>query len=401
MPPPPASPATPDPAGRGTGNRADTPGPFFKVPAGVAPDGRLVRARNADAGTAYRCPGCDSPLVLKKGDVRTVHFAHRSHAFCSPETALHLGVKQWIASLLEGRLRNSRRGVPRMRVPCGGGQRWQHQGITHQCPGDAWLHLADLEFDEVALEQTTPDGLKPDVLLLHQGQPALGIEVLVTHAVDPIKSARSTHPWVELEARQVIRAPRRWQPRQSRHPWMGVCRTCQWADHILACPPPDDCDPGEYAAQLSASFFAASIHDRLQSGAGRQKPAVTWRCPWCRKRNARPILWQRLASAALASSLIPPCEPEVVLGTRGGPSISVRFGFPRNLARPWQVIPLEAPPGPALRATPQLKQPHRLILNGTNRPLAFLCQACGRDCVGALPFPGTPISFWSALSQSM
>ena len=75
------------------------PAPGFKVPAGLAPNGNLIRARDADPAVEHRCPGCQSPLLLRKGPVRATHFAHRK-GFCSPETALHQGVKHWIAQVL-------------------------------------------------------------------------------------------------------------------------------------------------------------------------------------------------------------------------------------------------------------------------------------------------------------
>jgi len=80
--------------------------PDFRIPVGRTPRGRLVRASEASPGLPYTYPGCDSPLTLRKGEVRAAHFAHKSSGFCSPETALHRGVKAWIAGLFSKYLRH-------------------------------------------------------------------------------------------------------------------------------------------------------------------------------------------------------------------------------------------------------------------------------------------------------
>jgi len=204
--------------------RSVTEGREYKVPAGEAPSGRLVLARYARAGAAYKCPGCRCELVLRRGGVRSPHFAPKATGFCSPETALHQGVKALVALMLRRRLRGLRRGVPRLRVPCRGRQQPRDSHGENLCPGEAWLPLADLDFDQVEVEEATPDRLKPDALLLKDGHPVLGIEVCVTHAVDAAKAMRISHTWVEVEGLQVLRTPGTWKPTQAIHPWTGSCR---------------------------------------------------------------------------------------------------------------------------------------------------------------------------------
>ncbi len=366
----------------------------FKVPVGEAPTGRLVLARYARPGTAYRCPGCHAGLVLRKGEVRVPHFAHKADGFCSPETALHLGIKTWIARMLCRRLRGVRRGVPRLRVPCGGRRDAFEREGPAPCPGEAWLHLADLDFDQVRVEEATPDDLRPDVLLLKQGRPILGIEVLVTHAVDSTKAARTSHPWVEVDAMQVLRNPGAWSPRQACHPWTRTCRVCAWANRIMDSRIPVWLDAADLVSQLAAAFFEDAITAWLASPSRRIKPALRWQCSWCRCPNQRGLRRDLLRSAAQASSLLPPCEPEVILEPVQGHVASIAFGFPRESNHPWRILPLRDAPGPRLRVTPDPKHPHRLTLNGTNRPGGFLCNRCGRDCLGSLPSPLVPVSWW-------
>lgn len=55
-----------------------------------------VYAAKAEKGPGYRCPGCAAALVLRKGDVRIHHFAHRPEESCAwgaGETEAHLAAK--------------------------------------------------------------------------------------------------------------------------------------------------------------------------------------------------------------------------------------------------------------------------------------------------------------------
>ena len=373
------------------GERAREPGApeTFKVPAGEAPDGRLVRARQASPDVRYRCPGCHTALLLRKGAIRSPHFAHKAHGCCSPETALHQGAKRWLAQILTRSAKGKHRGAPRIRVSCSGHARAHGEEPAWRCPGEAWFSLADFAYDEVALERTLADGLRPDLLLLRQGVPALAIEVLVTHAVDAAKAGRLPCPWVELEATRVLTSPRRWHPLQGRHPWTGPCRRCT----TLAAVNPDELsevtDPGDLLAQMAASLFQLKL-TAWRSAPKRLRPAICWRCPACKKMNARALKRDALTGIWPASFLGPPIRPGVMLEDATGPAMAITFAFPRNPRRPRAVIPLACAPWPCLCVTPDLDNPHRLALNGTNRPLAFACPGCGADCVGLYPNPSVP-----------
>ena len=372
----------------GTGPAADEGS--FKVPVGVSPSGELVPARKAKGEVSYRCPGCGGPLLLRKGEIRSAHFAHKPEAHCAAETALHSGVKHWIAAILRKRLGDRRVAAPKLRVPCCGIGPPMPAGVRSPCRGQAWFPLQDLEFDQVELEATTPEGLRPDVLLLRQGTPALGIEVLVTHAVDAAKAAKASYPWVEVDAMQVVGAPRAWKPCQQSHPWTGLCRACQWAEEVSSVAFSEADDPMECVAELSAALFERHLNRWLASRANRTRPALVWRCPWCRKRNLRLLGRERVFGAARSSCLGPPIVPEVLLEVGRNVPVSILFDFPRNPRRPWVILPLAQQGRPVFRVTPDPKRPLRLLLNGTNRPMVFICPKCQRDCLGCLPSPWIP-----------
>jgi len=248
--------------------------PEFRVPLGRTPRGRLVRASEASPGLPYSCPGCDSPLNLRKGEVRAAHFAHKSSGFCAPETALHRGVKAWIAGLFSRFLRHRNTRLPKVLASCRGTTGHRPEGLDRPCMEKAWFDLGDLDFDEIAMERETSAGLRPDVLLLKSGEPALGIEVLVTHAVDEVKARMTMHPWIELDAMKVAGSPGLWKPEAGRFPWAGLCLRCQRLERIRAVSFSEHCDPGDFSAELAAEWFLDAFLTWHQNPRNRKHPRV-------------------------------------------------------------------------------------------------------------------------------
>lgn len=115
------------------------------------------------------CPACHEPLVARKGEIKTHHFAHRSHSTCEGESALHELGKRLIVEKIENALK---RGAP---LP----MRWR-------CDTCELEHTGDLikEATCVGMERTL-DGCRPDIVLSREdGTPVAIIEVVVTHAPD-------------------------------------------------------------------------------------------------------------------------------------------------------------------------------------------------------------------------
>lgn len=65
-----------------------------------------VEAADADRGGSYRCRGCGAPAVLKAGQIRIAHFAHKPDADCAFGARMslaHLIAQRRIAEALRGR----------------------------------------------------------------------------------------------------------------------------------------------------------------------------------------------------------------------------------------------------------------------------------------------------------
>ena len=65
-----------------------------------------VEAAQARRGQAYRCRGCGAPVVLKAGELRIAHFAHKPDSDCAFGVGMslaHLEAQRRIAEALRGR----------------------------------------------------------------------------------------------------------------------------------------------------------------------------------------------------------------------------------------------------------------------------------------------------------
>lgn len=168
------------------------------VPVAVDKAGELVRPQDADPAGSYRCPGCGSELIVRQGELRRAHFAHRRGDGCSIESVLHRAAKRRLVQVVEQWLHS---GGPR---PC----------ISRPCPlytcdGGVVQDVPD-DVTGVAEEVRLADGTIGDVVLYRDQSPCAVVEVMATHAVGREKAARLGLPWFEVEAEAVLERPYWW-----------------------------------------------------------------------------------------------------------------------------------------------------------------------------------------------
>lgn len=168
------------------------------VPVAVDESGELVRPEEADAAGSYRCPGCGSDLIVRQGELRRAHFAHRRGDGCSTESTLHRAAKRRLVQVVEEWLHGD---GPRPCIsrPC----------PTFSCDGGV---VQDLPTDvtAVAEEVRLDDGTVGDLVLYRDDGPCAVIEVVVTHSVGREKASRLGLPWFEVEAEGVLDRPYWW-----------------------------------------------------------------------------------------------------------------------------------------------------------------------------------------------
>ena len=154
-----------------------------------------VSPQVAEKGQDFSCPICDDEVVLRRGDIRQPHFAHKPDTGCSGEGVRHKTAKQMIY-LMYWRSVYTPMGQIAVYRKCPNCSQYgtysqivKGFGCDVKCEVDVGRH-------------------RVDVALLRNGKPAYGIEIRDTHPVDDAKwdaFRKLSFPCIEVEAKEVIR----------------------------------------------------------------------------------------------------------------------------------------------------------------------------------------------------
>lgn len=161
-------------------------------------DNSIVYPSDAQRGIDYFCPKCKKSVIVKQGNVRSYHFAHKFDTSCQgPKSVLHSSCIRAIASNLS-----------------------VHSEALEQ---DDWLKITDIcskcntefnsryfqphKYNEVRLEYNLLDSrYRADIALLQDGVLKGIIEVCHTHPVDDEKWAfinEKEIPCIEISAEKM------------------------------------------------------------------------------------------------------------------------------------------------------------------------------------------------------
>lgn len=163
------------------------------VPFALDDEGAQVRPEVADRDASYRCPDCGERVILKRGPIKRVHFAHLPDLtqicdFAAGETEDHHRAKARIAQAVA-----SREPVHLCRT-------------CTECRRRVWESLPRC-VSHADLEHVLPSGHRLDVALLDvDGQLVAALEVRALHAVDDTKAKilDAVIPWAEIEAGEIL-----------------------------------------------------------------------------------------------------------------------------------------------------------------------------------------------------
>ncbi len=72
----------------------------IKIPLAIDDLGILTKIDDATRGTDYYCLACNMPVIVRKGDIKIHHFAHKASDFCSQETVIHKTAKMLFQKLV-------------------------------------------------------------------------------------------------------------------------------------------------------------------------------------------------------------------------------------------------------------------------------------------------------------
>ena len=146
----------------------------------------------AKKGQNFLCPICDNEVILKRGNIRAPHFAHKPDTGCSGEGVRHKVAKQIIYLMYLRTIRTVMVSVTTFR----------------RCPNcsQGALFSQTPKYDDVACEINVGRH-RVDIVLLRDGKPVSGIEVRDTHPVDDAKwdaFEELQFPCIEVDSRDVI-----------------------------------------------------------------------------------------------------------------------------------------------------------------------------------------------------
>ena len=164
----------------------------LQIPYAYTPNKTPMSPEVAEKGQDFSCPLCENEVVLKRGDVRRPHFAHKPDTGCSGEGVRHKVAKQMIYVMYLQTVRSPMMSVTTFR----------------RCPNCSQGALLSQtpQSDDVACEVDV-DRHRVDVALLRDGKPVSGIEVRDTHPVDDAKwnaFEELRFPCIEVASKDVI-----------------------------------------------------------------------------------------------------------------------------------------------------------------------------------------------------
>lgn len=184
----------------------------FLVPFGLAEDGRLVGRDDVEKGQRYRCPGCETDLTVKAGEVRRRYLAHLPNTACEPESLAHKTAKILVAQAVND-WKAGRGSVPVVERVC----------TSCNVP---WRAPLPDRIAAAAVEVTLMNRWRVDVGLFQGDRVVAAVEILHAHRTGGEKAADLAIPWTELSAASVLEEPLLWRPVGGTQP-AKVCPACE------------------------------------------------------------------------------------------------------------------------------------------------------------------------------
>jgi len=194
----------------------------LRVPFALDDEKWLCDPETADRGRSYYCPACKDSVILKRGDFKIPHFAHKDADACNQETILHKTAKQLIVEVIS-EWKSGKIDAPILRQTC------------NMCDNSRDISLSNIsQLDEVDCaipEYRTSHGFLVDVALIDANtKPVAAIKIKGTQAIGKNKAKKLSLPFIELEGEEIIDNPYLFEPiRGSFEPFIEpfTCTTCK------------------------------------------------------------------------------------------------------------------------------------------------------------------------------
>ncbi len=186
----------------------------LKVPFAFDDEKRLCDPHTAEKERHYFCPACKDTIILRKGEIKAPHFAHKASETCNQETIIHRIAKQLILQVISD-WKAGKIDPPILKRTCEICRKPKDQPLPDKVEG-------------AMLEYRMSDGFVVDVALIVENEPAAAIEIKVSHAIDENKANLLSIPFIELEGQKVIENPHAFEPIHDQF-LSFICRACKQA----------------------------------------------------------------------------------------------------------------------------------------------------------------------------
>lgn len=170
----------------------------LRIPFAIDDELKLCRPTTAEKSKNYFCPCCGEKVILKQGEIKTTHFAHKISDTCNQETITHKTAKLLVQKMVQD-WKSGKSNPPNLARAC------------HICHLPVSQLLPE-KVDKAILEHRLSDGSIVDVALMVGDVAHAAVEIKVTHAVDGIKADKLQIPFIELDGYAVIDDPTIWKP---------------------------------------------------------------------------------------------------------------------------------------------------------------------------------------------
>jgi hypothetical protein len=133
--------------------------------------GKIVHFSKAEKGEAFTCANsnCNGEMILKKGEIRRPHFAHKHIEFDhGGETPLHYNTKVLLFDFIQSSLINKNPTFIQFECPC------------------SEIHFINLleDITDVYIEKQVTETYRPDISLYCENKLKMALEVIVTHDLE-------------------------------------------------------------------------------------------------------------------------------------------------------------------------------------------------------------------------